>query len=191
MLLVIGVLLAFVLAVAFVINLEIQRRRPDFVPPLPSYRLLRRAVISQMKMYPMAKSAIDIGGGWGGMAKAIGRSFPKMSVCGVEKRFWVSVWSRLSLFFTGPKNVVLTRGDAIEFLKKSDGFDIGIVYLMPAVMKRVEEASDKCRVLLVLDFPLPNRTPTKIIPLYRGFLLGRHRLFVYEIRAWMPAVPRQ
>ncbi|MCL2331783.1 MAG: hypothetical protein FWC61_04575 [Proteobacteria bacterium] len=149
-------------------------------PEVPSSAHLRAAVISEIrKHYSDAKTVLDIGSCYGGMARIIARNFPKMRVLGTERMPLPFTFSKIARIFWREKNVNFRFGDAFRFIKKSDGYDIGTAYLLTPMMPRVESVADKFRVLLVLDFPLPNRRPTRKFKLHKD-LLGQHWLYVYE-----------
>jgi len=153
-------------------------------PEIPSGSKLRAAIVKEIRSYyKNAKTAIDIGACYGGMARYVAQSFPKMQVHGVEKMPVPYLISRVLKFFRGPENMHLHFGDGIRFLKKSEKFDIGITWLLSCMMGRVETVSDRVGVLLVLDFPMPNRKPTRVVELHTSMLLRRgfkHKLYIYE-----------
>ncbi len=153
----------------------------NVAPEVPSSRRLRNAVINEIKNnYADKKSVIDIGSCYGGLARKIARNFRNMDVTGVEKMPMPCLVSKMAdAWCIGVPNSKTRFGDAFKFIKKSDGFDIGVTYLLRPMMGQVEELRDKFDVLIVMDFPLPNIEPTRKIKLHFD-LLGQHWLYVYE-----------
>jgi precorrin-6B methylase 2 len=144
-----------------------------------SSKKLRTVVISEInKNYNKLHSVIDIGSCWGGLARKITRECHGKQVVAVERMPQPAFISKfLDLFsFCNSKTV---WGDAIKYIKKSDGFDIGTAYLCSNMMKKLEKYRKKFKVLIVLDFPLPNTKPTRTRKLQFDHL-GQHYLYIYE-----------
>jgi len=154
-------------------------------PEVPSDHRLRTAALDQItQYYPNAKTVLDIGCCYGGLSHLVAKRFPKMNVTGVECMPIPYAIAKLSRMIRGPKNCGFVFGDAFKFIKGGDKpgvrkFDIGLAYLLPPVMPKVEEVSNHFKVLLVMDFPLPNQKPTRVIKLHKNFM-GPHTLYVYE-----------
>ncbi|MDR2269087.1 MAG: hypothetical protein LBD94_02785 [Rickettsiales bacterium] len=153
-------------------------------PEIPSSAKLRAAIVREIaENYPDAKTVLDIGACYGGMARAVAVKFPDKKVFGIEIMPAPYLVSRILKFFRGPKNMGLIFGDGMKFVEKSDGFDIGITWLLSPMMGRVEKISGKFGVMLVLDFKLPNKTPTRVIKLHATGARASapfHILYVYE-----------
>lgn len=150
-------------------------------PELPSGRKMRRAVAAEIKKhYADKKSVLDIGSGFGGMALKIARTFPDMCVAGVERMPFAYFCSRVFIFFHFRFNLTIRRQKFSTFIQDKN-FDIGVSYSGPGLMKEVEAvlAAGKFKVVLSVDFPLPNTVPVRTIPLHRD-RLGQHVLYVYE-----------
>ncbi|MCL1902045.1 MAG: class I SAM-dependent methyltransferase [Alphaproteobacteria bacterium] len=149
-------------------------------PEVPSCKRSRDAVLGEIaRNYSDMQSVLDIGCCYGGLARKIAARFPKMSVVGIECMPMPYVVAQMSKVFCPRRNIRFVFGDAFRFIKKSDGFDIGIAYLLTPMMRQVEEVADKFKVLLVLDFPLPGRVPARVTKLHKD-MLGQHVLYVYE-----------
>jgi precorrin-6B methylase 2 len=148
-----------------------------YSPKVQSSRKLRAAVIAELKKHNF-KNILDFGSGFGGMCGEIAKNFPDAKVTGIEIMPTPFIISKL---FQRSRNVKILMKDAFDFVKKSDGFDVGVFYQMPSIMKRAkEEIAHKFKIMIVLDFPLPNKKPTKAIKLHDDFM-GQHRLYVYKI----------
>ena len=164
-------------------------------PQLPSQRKLRNAMIAEIrKHYPNAQTAIDIGSGWGGMARRIGKEFPKMRVLGVELMPLAFSFSWVSRLILGPRNVRFVRGNVISWLgthheqwatNNESRYDIAVCYSGTALMKALSPMAGRFRVILSLDFPLPGHKPTRTVKLHKD-RLGQHTLYVYEIKRTKP-----
>ncbi|MDR3208607.1 MAG: class I SAM-dependent methyltransferase [Rickettsiales bacterium] len=151
-----------------------------FPPKVNSVRKMRDAVIRELKRMDFY-SVCDAGSCFGGMCGRIARAFPSSQVLGIEIMPIPFVMSKIAqLIGLIPRRVRFQLGDFFACVKKSDGFDVGIFYQFPRTMERVEsEIIDKFKVMLVLDFPLPNIKPIRKIKLHRDFLKMQHYLYVY------------
>jgi hypothetical protein len=176
---------ALLVAAIFAVGLDafIAAVRKD-APEVPSSAKLRAAIIKEiLEYYPNAKTVLDIGACYGGMARAIAKAFPNKKISGIEIMPIPFAISGIMKFFRGPKNMDFHLGDAMKFIRKSKGYDIGVAWLLTPMMERVESVADKFGVLLVLDFPLPNRAPARVVRLHKtnGWRIKPyHMLYVYE-----------
>lgn len=156
------------------------------IPFVASSAKLRRTIVDEInRNYPEYKTVCEIGSGYGGMARAVSRKCG-VRVWALENMPFTYAVARVLDFITGAHRVNTLRVDAFEWLKEYDGvFDIGIAYLGPGVNDRLLDYRDKFRVLLVLDVPVSDITPTRTIDIGGGYTrYGRtkypHKLFVYE-----------
>ncbi|MCL2538674.1 MAG: class I SAM-dependent methyltransferase [Alphaproteobacteria bacterium] len=181
--LLIGLLVLWLLFAVFMILLCLEVGATFIIrsaPEVPSSRRLRDAVAAEIrKNYPDAKTAIDVGSGWGGMARRVAREFPKMKVTGAELMPLAFICSWIARAVFGPRNCRFVLGDAVKFIKKSKGFDIGICYSGTGLMRAVAPVKNKFKIIIALDFPLPDAKPTRTIQLHKD-TLGQHVLYVYE-----------
>lgn len=148
-------------------------------PPLPSGKKLADAVVQQIAVdCPGAKTIVDIGSGWGTMVLNVAKEFPNATVIGLEimpTPFICSCIQGRSI-----KNATFRLGNAFKFLqKKEHRFDVGITYLIPHEMKEVDKFLSQFKILIVLDFPIPARTPYKKVKLHHG-PRAQHWLYVYK-----------
>jgi len=178
-----GVIIAGILITVFLLLLSVEVGVGLFfgkAPEVPSSTKLRNAVVSEIRArYPDAKTVIDIGSGWGGMTRRIACEFSGASVTGIELMPLSFGCSALAKLFAGPANAKFVIGDAIKFIKNSDGFDVGVCYCGTALMKDIPSLSDKFKLIISLDFPIPNVRPIKIIKLHNDGL-GQHVMYVYK-----------
>ena len=123
------------------------------------------------------KTVADIGSCYGGLARRIARECPNKNVIALERMPCPMIISKVGDLFS--KKSKTKWADAFEFIEKSKGYDIGVAYLLPPQMWRVEKLAHKFKVLLILDFPLPNRKSTRAIKLHKTDRM-QHMLYVYE-----------
>ena len=148
-------------------------------PEVASGKELRNIVVSEInKNYKNLHSVIDIGSCWGGLARKIARECPGKNVVAVERMPSPAFISTIKDLFSFCNSKTIW-GEAIKYIKKSNGFDIGTAYLYPDMMKKLEKHLNKFKVLIVLDFPLPNTKPTRTQKLHHDHL-GQHNLYIYE-----------
>ncbi|MDR1361001.1 MAG: class I SAM-dependent methyltransferase [Rickettsiales bacterium] len=155
-------------------------RIKNIAPEVPSSIRLRDAVSAVIRSeMPDAKTILDIGSGWGGMAKHIAREFPKAKVSGIELMTLPFVFSWVGGGFS--RRVKFIYGNAFKWLAKFGDrrFDVGITYLLSPEMGDVEKFLSRFRVLVVLDFPLPGVQPAKKIKLHKN-IMGQHYIYIYK-----------
>jgi 2-polyprenyl-3-methyl-5-hydroxy-6-metoxy-1,4-benzoquinol methylase len=152
----------------------------NIAPRVWSSRRLRDGVMLELHGMKF-ESVCDLGSGWGGMCGRIAREFPSAAVRGFEIMPMPFAWSKvMRLLGLIPRRADFTRGDFFSLIKNGNGFDVCVCYQVRRNMPRIEsELMDKFKVLLVLDFPLPNAQPAKKIKLHHDSL-GQHYLYVYE-----------
>ncbi|MDR0741287.1 MAG: hypothetical protein LBF28_00750 [Rickettsiales bacterium] len=148
-------------------------------PEVPSSAKLRQAIVEQIKAdIPDAKTILDIGSGWGTMLRAVAAAFPAAHVTGAE--IMPSPYIYSSIRCGSAKNVEIVFGNVFKHVKKDNRkFDVGIAYLLTPMMKKVQQIRSHFKVLMVLDFPLPDIAPDKKIMLHQD-RLGQHCLYVYK-----------
>lgn len=155
------------------------------IPFVASPRHLRRAVVREIKThYPNAKTLCDIGSGYGGLMRYITRRCPVYAT-GLENMPMSVFWARVLTGITKSRRACTIWCDAFEYLDACDGFDIAVAYLGPGVNDTLARYIKKFRVLIVLDVPISNIKPTRVIDVGHGHTrYGRkkfpHKLFIYE-----------
>ncbi len=156
------------------------------IPYVPSSRYLRRAVVAEIqKHFPNATSIVDIGAGYGGLARYI-ECHTDMTVVALENMPFTITVARIIKFITR-SHIKIIKCDAFEYLKSSPRFDIGVAYLGPTVNHKLTDLKNNIDVIITLDVPIPKLKPTRIINVGHGFThYGRkkfpHKLFVYDFR---------
>lgn len=157
----------------------------DQVPFVGSSRRQRRAVADCVnKFYPNAKTCIEVGSGYGGMARYIARH-TKLKVWALENMpFSVFVSRVFDLFCRADSQTV--KSDAFQFIDNSEhGFDIAVAYLGPVCSRKILNHTKKIKVFISLNFELKGLKPIRVIDLKHGSVLYNfkkypHKLFVYE-----------
>jgi hypothetical protein len=150
-------------------------------PMIPSSHYLRQAVVTEINThYKQLVSVLDIGSGYGGLARQISRECPEKSVVAVEKMLFTALCSKMIDRVSRTTSRTIRR-DAFDYIEESPGFDIGVAYLFPSMMPAVATVRHKFKVLIVLDFPLPYVTPSRKVKLHKDtFTSAQHWLYIYE-----------
>ncbi|MDR0727194.1 MAG: class I SAM-dependent methyltransferase [Rickettsiales bacterium] len=151
----------------------------NMAPEVPASKKLRQGVAAQIKKDMVdVKSILDIGSGWGTMVKTVARAFPKASVTGIEIMPLPFVYSSIRCLLN--KNVKIVLGNAFKVLKKkNEKFDVAIAYLLTPEMKNVEGFLSGFKILIAVDFPLPDVKESEKIKLHKD-RFGQHYLYVYK-----------
>ena len=158
------------------------------IPLVPSTWRLRRAVVNEIRTnFPDMHTAVDIGSGYGGMARLIARKC-KMKVIGLENMPFAATVSKIKDHITFTNGVKTIWCDAFEYLRNSDGFDIGIAYMGPGFNEDLHKYADKFQVLITLVIPADGLQPSRVVNLPRGRTrYGRHlyphKLYIYDLRS--------
>ncbi len=156
------------------------------IPFVASSKYLRRAIVNEIqKHFPNATSVVDIGAGYGGLARYIAHN-SDMTVVALENMPFTIIIARVMNFIT-QSHVQIIKCDAFEYLKSAPRFDIGIAYLGPNVNYRLAEYTNKFDAIITFDVPIKKLTPTHILDVGHGFTrYGRHKyphkLFIYDFR---------
>ncbi len=155
-------------------------------PLVPSNQVLRQYVIDQiLTKYPKSKNICEIGSGFGGLARDIARKCNK-SVYALENMPFSAFISKTADIFTHCKNNRTIWCDAFKFLDNTNiNFDIAIAYLGPKLTPKLYKYKDKIKVLISLDFEIPDIKPKRIIDLDCGSVIygGKkypHKILIYE-----------
>lgn len=138
--------------------------------------------------YPNAKIAVDIGAGYGRLARAMSH-VRGIKVIAIENMWFSFYIMRILNFFFCARNVSAVYADAFQYIKNSPYmFDIGVAYLGPVMNKRLKDLSKKFHVMISLDVEIPDMHATRIVDIPDGGYthyhhVGKfpHRLYVYEI----------
>ncbi|MBD5388904.1 hypothetical protein HDR63_01455 [bacterium] len=185
--LVIGLGAAIVYIYVYGLEYIISVRRRCY-PMVPSIRHLRRAVIREIQThYPDLRTAVEIGSGYGGLARKIARRC-NMHVDALENMPVSALISRVGdLFCRGRCRTHWV--DAFKYLARCAPVDVAVTYLGPNAHDQVAAYGDKFRVLITMDIPVTNRTPVRVVDVGHGYTrYGNHgfrvphRLFIYEFK---------
>lgn len=154
------------------------------IPPMPSTGKLRGAVLDALEDVPPGTTVVDIGAGWGGLARRVARERPDLAVYGYERTpvpfVFAALASRL-LARAGRTGVprILYR----DF--RSDGPQTGacyIAYLSPEGMKWLralfEETLPTDVRLVSCAFAMRGWTPARVNKVTD---MHRSRVYVYDL----------
>lgn len=157
-------------------------KKPPFVPAIDTERA---AVVQQINLYyPHAKTVLELGSGYGGLARYIARN-TSAHVVGVE-RMPASAFISWVLDKLHRVNSRTVWGDVFQYLKNMGGrVDIAVAYMGPKVTPVLADYSNKFDVLISVDFAVPEIKPRRVIDVCGGYTryAGKkypHRLYVYE-----------
>lgn len=152
------------------------------VPPMPSSRGMREAIVTEIERFPDQKRIVDLGSGWGGLAVGVAKQYPERAVVGMEVALVPYLFSKL--WYRGkrkPENLSFERRD-FRLLDPKE-WTIYLAYLSPPAMEalrhRFESAPPRHAVLISALFSVRPWTPSKTI---RARDLHRTNIHVYEIR---------
>lgn len=155
------------------------------VPFVGSSRRQRRAVVDCInKYYPDAKNCIEMGSGYGGLARYIARH-TKLKVWALENMPYSVLVSRFFDLFCRANSQTI-KSDVFEFIDNSkQNFDIAVAYLGPFCANEILRHNKKIKVLISLNFEVQGLEPVRVIDLKCGYVLYGfkkypHKLFVYE-----------
>ena len=159
------------------------RHQPPFVA---SGKLSRKSVIQQITTkYPNAKNICEIGSGFGGLARTIARG-TNANVYALENMPFTAFVSKTLDKLTHCKNNTTVWCDAFKFLAETDKkFDIAIAYMGPTATPMLTKYKTKIKVLISLDFEIPNLPPVFVLNTEPGYTIYNkrkypHRLFIYD-----------
>lgn len=157
-------------------------KKPPFVPAIDTERA---AVVQQINLYyPHAKTVLELGAGYGGLARYIARN-TSAHVIGVERMPATALisWGLDKLYRANSRTV---WGDVFRYLENMGGrADVAVAYMGPNVTSGLIAYSKKFDVLISVDFAVPEIKPRRVIDVCKGYTryAGKkypHRLYVYE-----------
>lgn len=157
-------------------------KTPPFVP---ANSIERAAVAQQINMfYPHAKTVLELGSGYGGLARYIARH-TSAHVVGVERMPGTALISWvLDKLYRGNSRTVW--GNIYQYLEYMHGqADIAVAYMGPEVMAGLVRYANKFNVLISVDFEIPEIKTVRVVDVCDGCTRYRgkkypHRLFIYE-----------
>jgi len=155
-------------------------------PMVASNNALRRTVIKEIKThYPHVKNIVEIGSGFGGMARTVARK-THAHVYALENMPFSVFVSKTLDYLSLCRNNKTVWCDAFQYLNDTDKkFDIAIAFLGPTLTPKLKKYKNKIDVLISLDFEIQKLSPTHIIEIGHGYTIYKkvkypHRLFIYH-----------
>lgn len=152
---------------------------------MPSSRKERDTVLNIIKDYAGdsrfidSMTVLDLGSGWGGLARDISRTLKTVQVTAMELSLLPHIYSRIISFFCGYKKISHSRNNFLKNKLKSR--TIYVCYLSGPVMKklrhRFETDLPKDGLLISIAFAMPAWTPQRVE--YAGAKLCTP-VYVYE-----------
>ena len=143
-------------------------KTPPFVPANSTERA---AVVQQINMfYPHAKTVLELGSGYGGLARYIARH-TSAHVVGVERMPGAALisWALDKLYRVNSRTV---WGNIYQYLEYMHGrVDIAVAYMGPNVTPRLATYSNKFDVLISVDFAIPELKPVRIVDVCNGYTI--------------------
>lgn len=157
------------------------------IPFVPSADVLRRAVVQEIcTHYSNAKTVMEIGAGYGGLARQIARR-TNATVYAIENMPFSFAVLKMFNFIFRTRNCIAIRADAFKYIRKMRRhIDIGMAYLGPGINDKLRPYAKKFRVLITLDAPIRGLKPTRIVDLSKygstrwNGIVWPHKLFIYE-----------
>ena len=157
------------------------------VPFVGASRVQQKAVAKYINdNYPNTRNIVECGSGHGCLARYIARK-TNTNVIGLENAPFCVFLSRFFSLFSRAKFQTINT-DMFEYLDNTKNkFDIAIAYLNPTFTPLLQKYDKKIKVLISLNFEIPNLKPVRIVDLKRGFVLYNykkypHKLFIYEFK---------
>ncbi|MDD9900960.1 MAG: class I SAM-dependent methyltransferase [Alphaproteobacteria bacterium] len=142
----------------------------------PSSSRAIRAVIDVLP--ENAKNIIELGSGWGGMAKAVAQARPDAQVTGIEFALWPYLASKLKA--GGLSNLTFLRQDFFKYDLSTA--DVVLCYMPPEMMERLPpklKADLKSGAVIISNSAdLPGFSAEKSVQL-TGFLA--EKILVYKV----------
>ncbi len=147
----------------------------------------KKAVVKYIsEHYPNAKNIVECGSGHGGLARYVARK-TNANVVGLENMPFCVFMSRFYSLFSCA-NFKTVKTDMFEYLDNTKNkFDVAIAYLGPKVVPLLQKYNKKIKVLISLDFEIPELKPIDVVDLKRGYTIYNrkkypHKLFIYEFK---------
>lgn len=145
----------------------------------------RRATAKHInEYYKNPKTVVEVGSGYGGLARYIARHTGAKSI-GLENMPFCVFVARIFDFFSFGKSKTLFI-DAFDYFENNkEKIDVVVAYLGPTLTPKLLKYRKKIKVLISLNFEIEDIKPTRVIDLRRGSVRygGKkypHKLFVYE-----------
>jgi hypothetical protein len=134
------------------------------VVPMPSSRSARRLVVEILGTRAHLATVVDLGAGWGGLARRVARRYPDSAVMAVEHSRLPLLYSRVVAGSAILPNLHHARGDIYD-LPLRDGAAY-ICYLSGQGMSRLRESFERdlprSGVLISVAFVMPGWTPAEV-----------------------------
>jgi hypothetical protein len=135
------------------------------ISPMPSSGKATRAMLDLIPE-STGQCMVELGSGWGGLARALARRRPEADIVAYELSFLPWLWSVGLARLAGHQRVAFVRKDFFEV--ELGEADLVFCYLFPGAMERLSERLKELKVGSVVisnTFRLPGWEPDEVIEL--------------------------
>ena len=135
-------------------------------PPMPSSASVRRAIVAAIQTETEGGGAeiLDIGSGWGGLARRLAIAFPGARVIGLDLALLPHFIAQIASKIIGPSNLSFRRGDARSAELRN--VDVVTLYLsgptLLSIWPEVENGLTPGTLVVSAAFALPGRDALRI-----------------------------
>lgn len=158
------ILIITAIALILIVGSLIAASHHTGIVPMPSLPFERRLVSLLIHDYPAVSRVIDLGSGWGGLARNVARSNPNIEVTAIEKSAVPHLYSVLLSRILRLKTIRCSR-ENLHTMKLSDNEGY-ITYLSGPAMKKLrllfERDQPRGGFLISIAFSMPGWTPSRI-----------------------------
>lgn len=136
------------------------------VPPMPSSARVRACMTALLLRaeLPVGSTVVELGSGWGGLSRAVGRALENATVIGYENSRVPYWFARAANRLERVRNLRLLRSD-FHMASLRDA-DLVICYLSPDAMTRLQPKLDAelkpSAIVMSSTFALPGWKPTRV-----------------------------
>lgn len=145
------ILLSALLALVFLSAVSVIYTTTNLgIPPMPSNAALRSTVVEVVREAGPAERIVDLGAGWGGLARALAVAYPERRVEGVEVSWVPLLVAKLTTAVLGPPNLRIRYGNLRR--EQLDRETVYVCYVAPSGMELLADAiarssADQVRVV--------------------------------------------
>jgi hypothetical protein len=149
------------------------------ISPMPSSAVAAQAIVDTCKCHKVTGPILELGSGWGGLARRLAKEFPEIKVMGFENCPVPYLWSRLTTWVFKRENLKFRLADFYH--ADLSNAETVVCYLCPSAMQKL---SGKLRrelkpgsLILTSTFALPEWQPIEVT---EALDLFRSKIYVYR-----------
>lgn len=150
------------------------------MPPAPTLPWTRKKIIEGITKYAEKEELkiAELGSGWGGLAFAVSKNFPKAEIQGYELSFFPYWFSKLQgLFYP---RITFSKSDIFE--QDLTKYDVVVYYLAPVISERLSkkfrEELKPGTLIVSSGFALPGFEPIETLEVK---VIVKNPVFVYRV----------